>query len=168
MKKNPDDSYSTVEGTQDWIEDNATQEKLLFIIDEEKRIVFRSLLEDDIKPFIQLDNITSKERRQKMQILYQELPKKDSQMFYFAIEKIVGEKETNEWDEIYGLERVPIGYCVRTTKETALEERKGEPSIEARIYTKYENMSVNVSSIIMKVADIFEIKANGMPKILPC
>ena len=168
MKRNPQDSYSTVEGTQDWIEDNGTQEKLLFIIDEENRIVFRSLLEEDIKPFIQLDNVTSKERRQKMKILYDELPKKDSQMFYFAIEKIVGEKETDDWDEIYRLERVPIGYGARTTRETALKERRGEPSIEARIYTGYENMSVSVSNIIVKVAEIFEIKVNGMPKIVPC
>lgn len=168
MKRNPQDSYSTVEGTLDWIEDNSTHERILFIIDEEKRLVFRSLLEEDIKTFIQLDNITSKERRQKMRILYKVLPKKDSQMFYFAIEKIVGEKETNNWDEIYGLERIPIGYGVRTTEETALEERKGEPSIETRIYTGYENMSVNVSSIIMKVAHIFGIEVDGMPKILPC
>lgn len=168
MKRNPQDRYSTVEGTLDWIEDAETHEQLLFIIDEENQLVFRSFLEEDIKPFIQLDDITSTEKRRKMRILYQLLPKEDSQKYYFAIEKIVEEKETDNWDEIYGLKRIPIGYGVRTTEETALEERKGEPSIETRIYTGYENMSVNVSNIIMKVADIFGIKVDGMPKIIPC
>ncbi len=75
MKRNLQDGYSTVEGTPDWIEDNSTHEKLLFVIDEERRIVFRSLLEEDIKTFIKLDDLTSSEKRKKMQVLYEELPK---------------------------------------------------------------------------------------------
>lgn len=78
MKRNPQDRYTTVEGTLDWIEDAETHEQLLFIIDEENQLVFRSFLEEDIKPFIQLDDITSTEKRRKMRILYQLLPKEDS------------------------------------------------------------------------------------------
>ena len=48
MKRNPNDKYCIIPDTVDWIEDETTKERLLFIIDEENRIVFRSLLEEDI------------------------------------------------------------------------------------------------------------------------
>lgn len=169
MKRNPQDEYTTVEGDVNLIEDAETGEKLLFIIDEKNSLVFRSFLEEDINPFIDsYDKMSSSEKRKKKRILYEELPVKGSQMYYFAIEKIVGEKRTDTWDEIYGLPRIPIGLGARTTKETALKERNGEPSIEAFVYTKYENMAVNVSNILEQVARIFEIKIDGVPKILPC
>lgn len=169
MKRNENDEYATVEGDVNLIEDCETGERLLFVIDEENQLVFRSFLEEDINPFINnYDNISSSEKRNKKRILYEELPVKGSQMYYFAIEKIVGERKTGAWDEIYGLPRIPIGLGARTSQATALKERKGEPSIEAYVYTNYEEMTVNVSKMVEKVAKIFEIKVNGLPRIFPC
>ncbi len=168
MKRNPNDKYCIIPDTVDWIEDETTKERLLFIIDEENRIVFRSLLEEDIKPFIQLYDASSSEKRKMMRGLYKELPKEGSQKYYFAIEKIVGEQHNETWDEIYGLPRIPIGLGVRTTFQTALKERNGKPSVEAYVFTQHVNMTIHVSNMISKVADIFEIPKYGLPKIIPC
>ena len=168
MKRNPKDEYTTVEENEYMIEDASTEERLLFLIDEEKRIVFRSFLEEDINPFIDMYDATAKEKRQKKRILYEELPKKGSQMYFFAIEKIIGEKQTGKWDEIYGLERIPIGIGTRSTEATILELDNQKAAIQAYVYTQYENMTVDVRDVIMKVAEIFNMHIDGMPKIISC
>lgn len=168
MKRNPDDKYCSIPDTVDWIEDETTKEKLLFVIDEENRIVFRSLLEEDIKTFISQYDVSSSEKRKLMRELYEVLPKKGSQAYFFAIEKIIGEKQNEAWDEIYGLPRIPIGVGVRTTKKTALKERQYEPSIEAYVFTQHEDMTIHVSGMIMKVANIFKMPLKGFPKIISC
>ena len=65
MKRNPRDNYYTTTNPM-IIEDGDTGEQMIFLIDSKNHLVIRSLLEEDIKPFIDRYNgITSKERREK-------------------------------------------------------------------------------------------------------
>lgn len=163
MKRNPKDEYTTSDEDM-FIEDAETGERLLFLIDRENRIVIRSLLEEDIKIFVQNFDTTASEKRKKLKLLYNVIPKKESQMYFFAIEKIIGEEEEGKWDSIYGLPRVPIGMGARTDECVTLSKRIG-PSIEAYLYTKEEGMSFTVSKMIEKIADYFKIE--GTAQIFP-
>ena len=85
MKRNPEDKYSTTTNSM-ILEDNDTGEQIIFLIDYENRLVIRSMLEEDIKPFIdQYKDITSKEKREKRRTLYENLQKEDSQNYFFCI-----------------------------------------------------------------------------------
>lgn len=149
MKLNKTGQYITEKG-KNYIEDPETHEKHLFFIDRKNRLVIRSFLEDDIKPFIQKTEATGKEKRKKMKILYEEIPKRNSESYFFAIERILGKEKENRWDEIYELGREPIGFGVRT-----------ENQIEMFLYTKEEHNSLNVLNLLKKVGDHFNIKGEG-------
>ena len=149
MKRNETGKYITREG-EVFIEDPQTHEKHLFFIDEKEKLVIRSFLEDDIKDFVSQMDATAKEKRQKIRLLYQELPKKDSENNFFAIEKIVGEKKEDRCDEIYELKRVPIGIG-----------GKSENGLELYIYEKEKDQSVKIVDLLKKVGDYFGIQGDG-------
>lgn len=154
MKLNKTGKYITEEG-KNYIEDPETHEKHLFFIDRKNRLVIRSFLEDDIKPFVQKMDATGKEKRQKMKILYEEIPKKNSEAYFFAIERILGKEKEDRWNEIYELGREPIGLGIRA-----------EDQIEVFLYTKEEQNSLNVLNLLKKVGDHFDIQGKGW--IMPC
>lgn len=159
MKVNKKDNYFTTEDPM-VIEDGDTGEQQIFLIDRENRVVIRSLLEDDIKNFISnYDSITSKQKRDKMRLLYKVLPHKDSQYYFFAVEQIIG-KESKRWDSIYGLPRVPMGICIRFIQtENRLTTQK-EEGIEAYLYEKYTDKLISVSKMIEQLAQSFGIEGN--------
>lgn len=151
MKRNPDDKYAIEIGNENWIEDRKTNEQMLFYIDKDNKIVVRSMLEEDIKPFMNLLKISSREKREKMKILYNEIPKEKSQEIYFVIEKIVGEEKTGKWDEIYGLPRTPMGLAARIIQP----ERS---YIYANLFAKFKDYKEELFSAANTVADIFNEK----------
>ena len=157
MKKNPMDNYCIEEGQNDWIEDCESGERLLFIIDEENEIVFRSMLEEDVKKFVKgFKAATGSQKRKTMRELYEVLPKEKSQEYYFSIERIVGERKTFEWDEVYGLWREPIGIGYRSTAEENLKKHGyNEPDLEAMLYDY--NLLKRVIPSMKRVARIFNI-----------
>ena len=104
MKINTLDEYYVIENA-DYIEDVETGGKLLFLIDKKAKLVFRSMLEDDIKKVVVIfTKLTSSEKRQTMKALYEDLPKTDSENYFFVLEKIVG----NESENLYENQRNPL------------------------------------------------------------
>lgn len=159
MKKNPNDNYYTTDNEM-ILEDGDTGEQYIFLIDRKNMLVIRSFLEEDIKPFIlNYDGVTSKERREKKRVLYNELPKENSQYSYFVIEQIIGKPNKRDENSIYGLPRIPIGMGTRC-RATAVTE-KPQDAIEMYIFTKYENLAEAVSFTLKKLADFFNIEGNA-------
>lgn len=159
MKKNPNDNYYTTDNEM-ILEDGDTGEQYIFLIDRKNMLVIRSFLEEDIKPFIlNYDGVTSKERREKKRVLYNELPKENSQYSYFVIEQIIGKPNKRDENSIYGLPRIPIGMEARC-RATAVTE-KPQDAIEMYIFTKYENLAEAVSFTLKKLADFFNIEGNA-------
>ena len=159
MKKNPNDNYYTTDNEM-ILEDGDTGEQYIFLIDRKNMLVIRSFLEEDIKPFIlNYDGVTSKERREKKRVLYNELPKENSQYSYFVIEQIIGKPNKRDENSIYGLPRIPIGMVARC-RATAVTE-KPQDAIEMYIFTKYENLAEAVSFTLKKLADFFNIEGNA-------
>lgn len=159
MKKNPNDNYYTTDNEM-ILEDDDTGEQYIFLIDRKNMLVIRSFLEEDIKPFIlNYDGVTSKERREKKRVLYNELPKENSQYSYFVIEQIIGKPNKRDENSIYGLPRIPIGMGARC-RATAVTE-KPQDAIEMYIFTKYENLAEAVSFTLKKLADFFNIEGNA-------
>ena len=65
MKKNPNDNYYTTTNPI-VIEDGDTAEQMIFLINAKNRLVIRSLLEEDIKSFVDhYKGVTSKEKGEK-------------------------------------------------------------------------------------------------------
>lgn len=157
MKRNPNDHYYTT--TNDIIiEDAATEEQMIFCIDSKNRLVIRSLLEEDIKPFTdQYNGITSKERREKRRLLYENIPKEGSQMYFFCIEKIIGEEDKEKPDSIYGLLREPLGICGRSDKEITLE-RKIPSEIGAFLYEFDEFIANCVDAMLPIIAEYLKVE----------
>lgn len=154
MKRNPEDKYWTTENDM-IIEDDATQEQMLFFIDRKNRIVIRSLLEEDIKTFVCNAKITGKMRRQKLKILYEEIPKSNSQYYFFCIERIIGEEDKKIADSIYGLPRKPIGLAGRSDEEITLTG-KIPSEIAAVLYEKDNLVAGYVCDMLEKLAKFFK------------
>lgn len=157
MKRNPEDKYYTT--TNDMIiEDGKTGEQMIFLIDYKNRLVIRSLLEEDIKPFvIPYKDITAKERREKLRFLYEYIPKKDSEWYFFCIEKIIGEENPDDPTSIYGLPREPIGICGRSDEEIMLEGRQ-DSQIGAYLYEFDEYIAECVDAMLPKIAKYLKVK----------
>lgn len=164
MKKNPNDNYFKTDNDM-ILEDGDTEEQMIFLIDRENMIVVRSFLEEDIKPFIiNFDGVTSKQKKEKMRLLYSELPKENSQYSYFVVEKVLGKRPSKKnIDAIYGMPREPIGMGARY--RTSAMTTKVQEAIELYLYTKNEEFAGPVSKIIEELAEFFNIEGNA--KIFP-
>lgn len=157
MKRNPDDKYYTTENDM-IIEDATTGEQMIFLIDYKNRLVIRSLLEEDIKPFTdQYEGITSKERREKRRLLYENIPEEGSELYFFCIERIIGEEDRRQRNSIYGLPREPLGICGRSDEEILLEG-KVESELGAFLYEYDEFIANCVDEMLPIIAKYLKVE----------
>ena len=155
MKRNPKDNYFTTTDEM-YIEDGDSAEQILFFIDRENRLVIRSLLEEDIKAVFLTPRLSASVKRKKMKMLYEDLPKKDSQYYYFCIEKIIGEEDKKCKDSIYGLPREIIGFVGIDEETTVTREISTE--ITAVLYEKNEQVAWCVDTMLEILQKKFECK----------
>lgn len=149
MKVNKSGLYIVTEDSI-FIEDPKTKERQLFLLDRENKIVLRSMTENDIKLFISKMEITSSQKRKKMRLLSFELPKPDSQFYFYVAEKIVG-KEGKSWNSIYEQKRIPIGLGARDSNNT---------SIEMSIYDCEKEHSHNVLRLVAELGKYYGINGD--------
>lgn len=147
MKINESGLYEVTEGEM-FIEDIETGERMVFLLDQNSGIVIRSLTEQDIKPAISMLNTSSKDKRNKKRILWQEVPKKGSEEYIFVAEKIIG----NNSDNLYEKDRKIIGFGARE-----------EQSININVCA--DNESTKVLKLVTKLAEYYGIK--GEPYFIP-
>lgn len=156
MKRNERDNYYTTTSDM-FIMDGDTDELLLFCFDRKNRVVIRSLLQEDIKPFVQIADISSKNKRQKLKVLSEVIPKKESQLYYFVIERILGDEYTGKEDAIYGLPREPIGFAGRCDEEVTLTSRiPGE--VRAVMNKKDKDIAYPVFELLKKIGNYYQCK----------
>lgn len=161
MKVNETGKYLVTEGEM-YIQDVETKERLIFLLDKKNMLVIRSMLEDDIKSFVDRSNSTSKEKRERKRMLYQTLPQKDSELYFFVIEKIIGKSSKNKWNGVYELDRVPIGIACRAENENNIGVfRKPNEGIEALIYDGEENNAENVLKMVKQLGNHFGIQGTA-------
>lgn len=156
MKRNPEDNYSTTTNSM-ILEDDDTGEQIIFLIDSENRLVIRSMLEEDIKPFIDQYNITSKEKREKRRTLYENISKEDSQNYFFCIERIIGEEDKDDPTSIYGLPREPIGVGGRSDEVIMLDKRI-DSEISAFLYEFNEPIGRCIDDMLPSIAEYLKVK----------
>lgn len=149
MRINETGQYKVTEGEL-FIVDPETGERLLFCVDREKGIVIRSMTEQDIKEVVSNMDASSSEKRKKMKLLWQEIPKKGSELYFFVAEKIIEEDNETSWNRVYELQRHPIGLGVRS-----------DQTIEVDIYENDKAKSMDVLKLVNQVADYFGIKGKG-------
>lgn len=157
MKRNSKDNYYTTTNPM-IIEDGDTGEQMIFLIDYENRLVIRSLLEEDIKSFTDhYKDITSKEKREKRRLLYENIPQNGSELYFFCIEKIIGEEDKEQPDSVYGLPREPLGICGRSDEEVKLDGRV--PSELGAFLYEYDEVTANcVDAMLSVIAKHLKVK----------
>lgn len=161
MRRNPNDRYSTTTNPM-VIEDDDTGEQMIFLVDDKNRLVIRSLLEEDIKPFIcQYVGLTSKERRDKRRLLYEHISESNSQEYFFCIEKIIGEEDKEDSTSIYGLPREPIGICGRSDEEVTLTE-KVDSELGAFLYDFDVDTANCVENMLHIIAEYLKIQKTNV------
>ena len=138
MKRNPEDNYSTTTNSM-ILEDDDTGEQIIFLIDPENRLVIRSMLEEDIKPFIDQYNITSKEKIEKRRTLYENISKEDDPT------------------SIYGLPREPIGVGGRSDEVIMLDKRI-DSEISAFLYEFNEPIGRCIDDMLPMIAEYLKVK----------
>ena len=152
MNWNETGMYKVTEGDIT-IVDLDSQEEMLYIIDRKNKIVIRSMMESDIEACVEvMDKFSRYEKEKIKKELEEKLPKKDSQFRYFAIEKIVGKERTKNWDEIYGLEKVPIGIGRKNLFMAFLGKPTMKEGIEMFLCTKEEKNASYVRENIKTLA----------------
>lgn len=110
MRVSEEGLYEVTEG-EIYITNPITQEKLLFLMSKDEKIVIRSMLEQDIKASIRiLPNTTSKERRKRMSVLWDVIPLPESELYFYVVEKVI---ENNKNIHPYAREREIVGVGVR-------------------------------------------------------
>ena len=158
MKKNPNDNYYTTTNPI-VIEDGDTAEQMIFLINAKNRLVIRSLLEEDIKSFVDhYKGVTSKEKREKKRVLYENIPEKNSQNYFFCIEKINGIGDNENDDSIYGLPREPLGICIVTDEEVDLQGRRKPSELGAFLYDFNNEIANQVDDMLPIIANYLEVE----------
>ena len=157
MKQNESGMYELTKG-EPFIVDPDTGKKQLFLIDSQKKIVIRSMLENDIDIFISKMDMTSSEKRKKKRLLYEELPKQNSEFYFFAVERIVDEIEDSEpWYEVYGHDRIPIGIGAREQPNSIID-KKSEKEIELLVLASETKHSSKVLELLKELAKTLGIE----------
>lgn len=161
MKRNPRDNYYTTTNPM-IIEDGDTGEQMIFLIDSKNRLVVRSLLEEDIKTFIDRYNgITSKERREKKRMLYEHISEENSQNYFFCVERIKGTENKKIENSIYGLPREPIGLCGRSDEEVTLQS-KVPSEIGAFLYNYDHETAKHVDEMLPEIAKYLKVEKTSV------
>lgn len=122
MKVNGDGRYEVIEG-ENYIIDPETKQKVLFMMDPNKKLVVRSMMEEDIKDSIAIMSISSSKKRKNMKLLWGVIPIEGSEKYYYVIERIV-EEDPNK--NPYELEREIIGVGVRADDSVQFNVLKKE------------------------------------------
>ena len=132
-----------------FIEDPETEERMIFLLDPKGGVVLRSMLEEDIKGAVSIMDASRSQKRKKMKILWDYIPKKGSEAFFFVAEKILDGEETNPYEK----ERKIIGFGARV-----------DASIEINVWE--EEFSTRILVLVNRLADYFGIK--GRPFLQSC
>ena len=148
MKMNSTGAYDVLEDGI-FIEDPDTEERMVFLIDPKGGVVLRSMLEEDIKAAVNIMDVSRSQKRKKMKILWDYIPKKGSEAFFFVAEKILDGEETNPYEK----ERKIIGFGARV-----------DASIEINVWE--EEFSTRILVLVNRLADYFGIK--GRPFLQSC
>lgn len=148
MRRNVSGKYEVTEGEM-LIKDTESGEEMLFLLDEENKLVIRSLLEEDIKPVVSILKITSSEKRKSMKTLWEMIPQQGSENYAFVAEKIVG----NNSDNCYEKDRVIIGVGFRETDGICVN------------IIKDNDKSSAILKMIEKIAEFYKIP--GQPYWCP-
>ena len=165
MKRNEEDKYYLEEGDNEHIFDAKSNERLLFLIDKKNNLVFRSMLEEDIKLVVaQCDKLSGSEKRKAKKSLRLTLSEKGSQNYFFVIEEILPidyyqdnfKSEKPDW--IYGYPRRIIGFGARVQEEDHLVARKYDEYIETNIFTKYEERAKDFAYLLEQAGKIYGIE----------
>ena len=109
MKMNRTGGYEILDDGV-FIQDPNTGERMVFLLDEKGKVVFRSMLEEDIKEAVNIMDISRSQKREKMRFLWKCIPKKGSEKFFFVAEKILESHEENPYEK----GRKIIGLGLRT------------------------------------------------------
>lgn len=148
MKMNETGLYEVLD--RKFIEDPKTGERMVFLLDEKGKVVFRSMLEEDIKEAVNVLNISSSQKREKMRFLWKCIPQEGSENFFFVTEKILETPEDNPYEK----ERKIIGLAIRTDDsiEASVCEQEYIPKTLALIkdLAKYFGMEGGVPFIKTK------------------
>lgn len=148
MKMNSTGAYDVLEDGI-FIEDPETEERMIFLLDPKGGVVLRSMLEEDIKGAVSIMDASRSQKRKKMKILWDYIPKKGSEAFFFVAEKILDGEETNPYEK----ERKIIGFGARV-----------DASIEINVWE--EEFSTRILVLVNRLADYFGIK--GRPFLQSC
>ena len=132
-----------------FIKDPKTAERMVFLLDSKGKVVLRSMLEEDIKEAVNIMDISRSEKRKKMRFLWNCIPRKGSENYFFVAEKILDTEEDNP----YAKERKIIGFGART-----------DGSIEINVWE--EEFSVRVLALVNRLGNHFKIK--GIPFLQSC
>ena len=81
MKMNRTGGYEILDDGV-FIQDPNTGERMVFLLDEKGKVVFRSMLEEDIKEAVNIMDISRSQKREKMRFLWKCIPKKGSEKFF--------------------------------------------------------------------------------------
>ena len=148
MKMNSTGDYEVLNDGL-FIQDPETEEKMVFLLDPKGKVVLRSMLEDDIKEAVKIMDVSRSQKRKKMKILWDYIPKKGSEKFFFVAEKILDGEETNPYER----ERKIIGFGARL-----------DANIEINVWE--EEFSVRILALVNKLGNYFGIKR--MPFLQSC
>lgn len=143
MKRNESGQYGIDDDM--FIEDIETGESMVFLLNPEEKLVIRSLLEHDIKPAVNILDVSSSEKRKKMKLLWDIVPKVNSQNYVFVAERIIG----NESQNLYENERELIGLGVRENEQIHLT------------ICKHEEKSMALLKMIKQLAKYYGIEGES-------
>ena len=127
-----------------FIEDPETAERMVFLLDPKGGVVLRSMLEEDIKEAVNIMDVSRSQKRKRMRLLWEYIPKKGSEAFFFVAEKILDGEETNPYERA----RKIIGFGARL-----------DANIEINVWE--EEFSVRILALVDKIAKYYGIK--GVP-----
>ena len=91
-------------------------------------------------------------------MLYENIPEKNSQNYFFCIEKINGIGDNENDDSIYGLPREPLGICIVTDEEVDLQGRRKPSELGAFLYDFNNEIANQVDDMLSIIANYLEVE----------
>lgn len=134
MKMNRTGRYEVLDDRM-FIKDPDTGERMFFLLDEEEKVVFRSMLEEDIKKAVNILKVSRSEKRKKMKFLWNSIPRKGSESVFFVVEKILETDESNPYER----DRKIIGLAIRT--QDSIEASVSEDEYRTRVLEQIKKLA---------------------------
>lgn len=125
------------------LHDPESERYFIFYLNQEARLIIRSMFEEDVKPVMVQHNQSNSQKRKLIKVMSDDLPIRGSEYSYFVVERVTTDVKESSYDDEHNLisyESKIIGFATRKNNNFFLCLNKLEIGTEKQFLTMFSEI----------------------------